>query len=75
MLKKFEVKNFKNFKEKITIDFKNIGGYQFSTDCINDNLISKMLIYGLNGTGKTNLGYAIMDINYMLVKQIGRAHV
>lgn len=68
MLKKFEVKNFKNFKEKITIDFKNIGGYQFSTDCINDNLISKMLIYGLNGTGKTNLGYAIMDINYMLVK-------
>jgi AAA15 family ATPase/GTPase len=62
MLKKFEVKNFKNFKENIIIDFGNIGGYQFSTDCITDNLITKMLIYGRNATGKTNLGEAIMDI-------------
>lgn len=62
MLKKFEVKNFKNFKENIAIDFGNIGGYQFSKDCITDNFISKMLIYGRNATGKTNLGDAIMDI-------------
>lgn len=62
MLKKFEVKDFKNFKEKITIDFANIGGYQFSTDCIIDNFLGKVLIYGRNGTGKSNLGLAIMDI-------------
>ncbi len=62
MLKRFEVKNFKNFKENIVIDFANIGGYQFNTDCITDNLISKMLIYGRNATGKTNLGIALMDI-------------
>ncbi len=73
MLKKFEVKNFKNFKENITIDFGNIGGYQFSTDCITDNLISKMLIYGRNGTGKSNLGEAVMDIVSNLVNlRIGR---
>ncbi len=66
MLKKFEVKNFKNFKENIVIDFSNIGGYQFNTDCITDNLISKMLIYGRNATGKTNLGRAIMDIKFNL---------
>ena len=64
MLKKFEVKYFKNFNDNVTIDFANVGGYQFSTDCITDNLISKMLIYGRNGTGKTNLGSAIMDIVY-----------
>ena len=63
MLKKFEVKNFKNFKEKVTIDFDNVGGYQFSTDCITDDIISKMLIYGRNATGKSNLGHAIMNIN------------
>ena len=67
MLKKFEVRNFKNFKDNLTIDFGNIGGYQFSTDCITDNIISKMLIYGKNGTGKTNLGVAVMDIIYSLL--------
>ncbi|MCD8118284.1 MAG: ATP-binding protein [Lachnospiraceae bacterium] len=64
MLKKFSVKNYKNFKEEITIDFSAIAGYQFSTDCIADNYISKMLIYGRNATGKTNLGRAITDIAY-----------
>lgn len=62
MLKKFELKNYKNFKENIIIDFSKVGGYQFSSDCITDNMISKMLIYGRNATGKTNLGTAIMDI-------------
>lgn len=74
MLKKFEVKDYKNFKDNITIDFNNIGGYQFSPDCISDNLISKMLIYGKNGTGKTNLGSAIMDIFYNIVR-IGRGRL
>ena len=62
MLKKFAVENYKNFKDKISIDFENIAGYQFSTDCIADGTISKMLIYGRNATGKTNLGKALTDI-------------
>lgn len=62
MLKKFIVKNYKNFKEEMSIDFSNTAGYQFSTDCIYDGLISKMLIYGRNATGKTNLGNALMNI-------------
>ena len=28
MLKRFEVTNYKNFKEKIMIDFSNVDGYQ-----------------------------------------------
>ena len=62
MLKKFALKNYKNFKDDIMIDFSKIAGYQFSTDCLSDELITKMLIYGRNATGKTNLGKAIMDI-------------
>ena len=62
MLKKFTLKNYKNFKDEISIDFNNTANYQFSTDCITNGLISKMLIYGRNATGKTNLGKAIMDI-------------
>lgn len=62
MLRKFSLRNYKNFGDEIKMDFGNVAGYQFSTDCITDGLISKMLIYGRNATGKTNLGKAIMDI-------------
>ena len=62
MLKKFTLKNYRNFKDEITIDFENIAGYQFNTDCLADGIIGKMLIYGRNATGKTNLGRAILDI-------------
>lgn len=66
MLKKFTVKNYKNFKDEISIEFDKTAGYQFSTDCVYGGLISKMLIYGRNATGKTNLGKAVMDIYGLL---------
>ena len=66
MLKKFTLRNYRNFKDEISIDFHNIAGYQFSSDCISDGAISKMLIYGRNATGKTNLGRALMDINMLM---------
>lgn len=68
MLKKFSVRNFKNFQKEIIIDFGSTAAYQFSTDCIYNGLISKMLIYGRNATGKTNLGRALTDICYTLFK-------
>lgn len=67
MLKRFEVTNYRNFKENIIIDFGEVGGYQFSQNCIRQGLISKMLIYGRNATGKTNLGRAIMNISTTLL--------
>ena len=45
-LKNLTLKNYKNFKDEIAIDFENIAGYQFNTDCLNDGIIGKMLIYG-----------------------------
>ena len=62
MLKRFEVSNYRTFEKKISIDFSNIGGYQFNQDCLTNNIMSKMIVYGRNATGKTNLGRAIMDV-------------
>lgn len=73
MLKRFSLKNYKNFKEELTIDFENIAGYQFNTDCLSDGIISKMLIYGRNATGKTNLGRALLDIGSLIFGGIGYA--
>ncbi|WFA07922.1 ATP-binding protein [Tissierella sp. Yu-01] len=62
MIKLFEVSGFKNFNEKITLDFSDVRDYRFNTDCITDNLISKLIVYGKNSVGKSNLGLAVFDI-------------
>ena len=66
MLKRFSLKNYRNFKDEIMINFEDTAGYQFNTECITNGILSKMLIYGKNATGKTNLGRALMDINTTL---------
>lgn len=66
MLKRFSVRNYKNFRDEVSIDFCDTAGYQFNNDCIKDGIISKMLIYGRNATGKTNLGKALMDIEHIV---------
>lgn len=62
MIKKFSVKNFKNFKDLLVIDFTKTRDYSFNQNLIKDGLINKMLIYGKNNSGKSNLGAAMMDI-------------
>ncbi len=71
MLRKFQVTNYKNFKDKLEIDFSKVGGYQFNLDCVSGDVISKMLIYGRNATGKTNLGKAFLDITEVLIGNRG----
>lgn len=60
------VRNYKNFKKPLTVDFSKVGGYRFNTDCVSESIITKLLIYGRNATGKTNLGVAITDIQGIL---------
>ena len=62
MLKCFSVKGFKNFSEKITLNFSNVRDYRFNSQCLTNGLISKSIVYGKNSVGKTNLGLAIFDI-------------
>lgn len=66
MLINFEVRNYKTFNGSIGIDFSDVCGYKFNQACITNNVLSKVLIYGRNATGKTNLGGAIQDIYYTL---------
>ena len=62
MLCEFRVKGFKNFAEEIRFDLTNVKNYEFNTDAIRNNIVNTCLIYGENGSGKTNLTYAIFDI-------------
>lgn len=67
MLKKFEVEGFKNFDYPLVIDFSDIKQYTFNKNCIRDELLNTVIIYGKNAIGKTNLGLAIFDIVTHLV--------
>lgn len=62
MLKRFEVKNFKNFKDKFVFDLSETKNYEFNDFCIKNGIAKESIVYGPNACGKTNLGYAIFDI-------------
>jgi Predicted ATPases len=62
MLKLFEVTGFKNFRNTLKLDFSDVRDYKFNNECITDELIGKMIVYGKNSIGKSNLGLAIFDI-------------
>lgn len=67
MLKKFEVEGFKNFDFPLVINFSDIKQYSFNKNCISNNLLNTVIVYGKNAIGKTNLGLAIFDIVAHLV--------
>lgn len=62
MLEKFSVKNYKNFRDEIVLDFKVKHDYKFNEKGITNSLLSKIIIFGHNGVGKSNIGYALFDI-------------
>lgn len=62
MLLKFSVKNYRGFSERIEWDLSSPNNYEFSTYAIKDGIIKNGIIYGPNGSGKTNFGLALFDI-------------
>ena len=62
MLKKFSVENFKGFQDKITFDIGSPSNYNFNSEIIENGCVTKGIIYGINSSGKSNLGLAIFDI-------------
>jgi len=62
MLTKFEVTNFKNFDKKLTLDLTKSNAYAFNAESVVEGVVNKALIYGHNGVGKSNLGYAMFDL-------------
>ncbi len=62
MLRKFKVSNFKSFEKDFELDLTNVNGYEFNKDSVKDGIVNNAIIYGQNGTGKSNLALAIFDI-------------
>lgn len=62
MLKLFEVTGFKNFENTIRLDFSDVRDYKFNGCCITNDLLGKIIVYGKNSVGKTNLGLALFDV-------------
>ena len=62
MLSKFSVKNYRGFPKEISWDLSKPSNYEFNTYAIKDGIIKNGIIYGPNGSGKTNFGLAIFDI-------------
>ena len=70
MIRKFSITNFKNFKDKITLDFSKCRDYSFNSNLLVNGLVNKAIIYGFNSSGKSNLGFAIMDITSHLTDNV-----
>ena len=62
MLTKFAVRNFKGFSKRIEWVLDKPNNYEFNPQFIKDGIIKNGIVYGPNGSGKTNLGIAIFDI-------------
>lgn len=62
MLSTFSVKNFRGFPKEISWNLSNPSNYEFNTHAIKNGVIKNGIIYGPNGSGKTNFGLAIFDI-------------
>ena len=70
MLTKFQVRNFKKFNDNLVFDFSKKRDYDFNEEVIRNNNINFVLIYGSNGSGKSNLGLAIFDILFHITDYI-----
>ncbi len=70
MLAKIEVSNFKSFNENFIFDLSDTNSFSFNPECVKNKIVNKAIIYGQNGCGKSNLGFAIFDlISHMTDKQ------
>lgn len=66
MLTKFVVENFKNFRERLEWNLADYNNYEFNSEVVEDGAINKALVFGQNGSGKSNLGLALFDIVHHL---------
>ena len=62
LLSGFSVKNYRNFIEEVVFQFDELENYPFGLQAVRDQFIKTCLLYGKNGSGKTNIGHALMDI-------------
>lgn len=62
MLVKFAVARYRGFAERIEWDLSNPANYEFNPHVIKNGIIKNGILYGPNGSGKTNFSLALFDI-------------
>lgn len=62
MLVKFAVTNYRGFRDRIEWNLSKAGNYEFNTYAVKAGIVKNGIIYGPNGSGKTNFGLAVFDI-------------
>jgi AAA15 family ATPase/GTPase len=62
VLAKIEITNFKSFNDNFIFDLSETSSFNFNPECIKNKIVNKAIIYGQNGCGKSNLGFAIFDL-------------
>ena len=62
MLTKFAVTNYRGFKNRIEWDLSHPSNYSFNVEAVKDGVVKNGIIFGSNGSGKSNFGLAIFDI-------------
>lgn len=67
MLKRFEVENYKGFKNPIIWDLSQTKEYSKSKNLIKKHISKNSIVYGNNASGKTSFCAAIVDITTHLL--------
>lgn len=67
MLKKFEVKNYRGFNDTITWDLSDTKDYSFKKGLVENKIVKKAVVFGANGSGKSSLCTALVDITAHLL--------
>lgn len=62
MLKRFSVKNFKAFEDKVTLDLSSIGNYEFNKECISNGICKQLYC-----TVKTQVGNHHFALHYLIL--------
>ena len=62
LLRKFAVTGYRGFKDRLVFDLTHPHDYEFNKHIIHDGVVSSGVIYGINGSGKSSLGFAVFDI-------------
>ncbi len=67
MLKKFEVSNYKGFHEVLSWDLSATRDYAYKKGLVENKIVKKSVVFGENGSGKSSLCTAIVDITAHLL--------